>query len=123
MDRRTRRQFLQSTTRTGVGIVAGTAPGAAAVGFAKEGPPQRLRLAIVGIRGRGGHHAKQWASKKDCEVAYLCDVEESLFPAHVAEVSDKQGTAPKTTSDFRRALDDKSVDAIIIATPDHWHAL
>jgi predicted dehydrogenase len=53
----------------------------------------------------------------------LCDVDESLFPPYVSEIEQIQGRPPKVTGDFRQALDDKSIDAIIVATPDHWHAL
>jgi predicted dehydrogenase len=82
-----------------------------------------LRLAIVGFRGRGGHLARKFAARPDCEIAYLCDVDESLFETHAKEIEQIQDRRPQVTGDFRRALDDRAVDAIIVATPDHWHAL
>jgi len=84
---------------------------------------EKLTLAVVGIRGRGRQLASDFASRNDCQVAYLCDVDESLFPERVAEIEQIQGSAPTTVQDFRRALDDPSIDAIVCATPDHWHAL
>lgn len=116
-----RRRFLESTAITGIAA----ALEASAIGrHAPASPPsERLRLAVVGIHGRGGYHAQKFAARPDCEIAYLCDVDESLFPQHVRDVEAAQHYAPKTIGDFRHALDDKSVDAIIVATPDHWHAL
>ncbi|HMO83505.1 MAG TPA: Gfo/Idh/MocA family oxidoreductase [Lacipirellulaceae bacterium] len=118
----TRRTFLRESGRfgTGVALTAWTAARSRAAGVA---PSDRLRLAVVGIRGRGGYLAQQFASRPDCEVAYLCDVDESLFPIRTDAVEQAQGAKPQTITDFRHALDDKSIDAIIVATPDHWHAL
>jgi predicted dehydrogenase len=119
-----RREFLASTGATSVvGLTAGMAPVTSARRVKADSANDRVRLAVVGIHGRGGIHAKKFAARPDCEIAYLCDVDESLFPQHVSEVEQAQHRRPKVTGDFRRALDDKSVDAIIIATPDHWHAL
>ena len=122
MTKPTRRSFLESVGKTGVGVTVGLA----ALSTARSAPAaasDRLRLAMVGIRGRGGHLAKCFAARPDCEIAYLCDVDESLFPTHVSAVEQLQGKPPQTVNDFRRALDDKSVNAIVVATPDHWHAL
>lgn len=118
-----RRSFLQSTSKKSIGLAAGMA--ALSIGrLAKANKVNDpLRLAVVGIRGRGGYHAKKFAARPDCEIAYLCDVDESLFPPYVSEVGQIQGKRPNVTGDLRRALDDKSVEAIIVATPDHWHAL
>jgi predicted dehydrogenase len=123
MNQLTRRKFLESTGRSGLGATISLA--AATIGKPAEPskPTDRVRLAVVGIHGRGGYLAAKFAARADCEVAYLCDVDESLFATHVSNVGQAQGRAPQTAGDFRRALDDKSVDAIIVATPDHWHAL
>src|SRR5690349_4094054 len=124
MNKPTRREFLASTGKTSVvGLTAGMATVASGRRAKADAVNDRVRLAVVGIHGRGGIHAKKFAARPDCEIAYLCDVDESLFPQHASEVERAQHKRPKLTSDFRRALDDKSVDAIIIATPDHWHAL
>lgn len=119
----TRREFLASTGKTSVSLTAGMATVASGRGVKADSVNDRVRLAVVGIHGRGSVHAKKFAARPDCEIAYLCDVDESLFPQHVSEVEHIQHKRPKVTGYFRRALDDKSVDAIIIATPDHWHAL
>lgn len=123
MNHLTRRKFLESTGKSSMGIAAGIAAAALPSKSRASSASDRVRLAVVGIRGRGGYLAARFAARPDCEVAYLCDVEEPLFASHVGAVEQAQGRAPKTTSDFRHALDDQSVDAIIVATPDHWHAL
>jgi predicted dehydrogenase len=123
MDQLTRRNFFQSTSRVSVGVTIGAAALASSRRAKAARPHERLRLAVVGIHGRGGHLARRFAARPDCEVAYLCDVDESLFPAYSKEIGGIQGQSPKTVGDFRRALDDQSVQAIIVATPNHWHAL
>lgn len=119
----TRRVFLESSVTTSLGLTAGLSALAAGRGARADAANDRVRLAVVGIHGRGSVHAKKFAARPDCEVAYLCDVDESLLPQYVREVEQIQHNTPKATGDFRRALDDKSIDAIIVATPDHWHAL
>src|SRR6478752_8619474 len=123
MNTLTRRRFLSSTSKKSIGLTAGIAALTSTRGAIAEKAPDRLRLAVVGIRGRGNSHAQNFAKRSDCEVAYLCDVDESLIPTRASEVEKIQGKPPKVVGDFRRALDDKSIDAIVVATPDHWHAL
>jgi predicted dehydrogenase len=118
MSGQSRRRFLQGAAAA-IGAAATAAGGAGRA----AAPSDRIRLAVVGIHGRGGHLARKFAGRPDSEVAYLCDVDESLFGAHADAVTQLQGRPPETVGDFRRALDDKSIDAIVVATPDHWHAL
>ena len=79
-------------------------------------------MAIVGVRGRGSQLAPAFAARSDCRIAYVCDVDSRLFGPISKTIADAQGgKQPTCVQDFRKALDDKSVDAMIIATPDHWH--
>lgn len=82
-----------------------------------------VRVAIVGIKSRGHDLAKEFAKNKGAEVVAVCDIDDSLFEKPVKSVEGITGKAPRTEKDFRRLLDDKSIDAIVNATPDHWHAL
>jgi len=117
----TRRSFIQGTAKTGL---MSTGLGILAIGQpARAATEDHIRVAVVGIHGRGGDLARKFAGRPDCEVAYLCDVDQSLFPTRTRDVASIQGHAPNVIDDFRRALDDTSVQAIVVATPDHWHAL
>jgi predicted dehydrogenase len=86
-------------------------------------PSNRIRVAILGCRIRGKQHASELARLKDCEIAYVCDPDRDLAAELAAAVEKQQGRAPKTVQDLRRVFDDKDVDAVFIATPNHWHAL
>jgi len=106
----------------------GTAAGALALGA--TGANDRIVVGVMGVSrsnsgkspGRGSTLAMGMAALPGAEVAYVCDVDEKYLAAAVADVASKQARAPQGVKDFRRILDDKSVDAIVIATPDHWHA-
>ena len=78
---------------------------------------------MIGLHGRGTDHAQIFARNPGAEVVAVCDVDESTFQRPIKIVQEKTGKAPRAEKDFRRLLDDKSIDAITIATPDHWHAL
>ena len=118
-----RRQFLRHGGNAGLGLAAAAMTDTARADDKPASPAERLTLAVIGLRGRGRHLAHDFAARKDCRVAYLCDVDLTVPPTQAKEIEQSQGSAPRTVQDFRRALDDKSVDAVVIATPDHWHAL
>ena len=79
-------------------------------------------LGVMGVNGRGMELARGFNSGGGAEIAYLCDVDERATARAVKAVADKQARAPQGVKDFRRILDDKNVDALVIAAPDHWHA-
>ena len=86
-------------------------------------PNERVRLAVIGVRGRGAELAAAFAGQQDAEVVALCDVDDAAFAAPLAALSKLGARAPRVEKDFRRLLDDPSIDAVAVATPDHWHAL
>ena len=118
-----RRQFLSQSGKAT--LAAASAASAFSILEPARGASaaEKVQLAVVGIHGRGHHLAKGFAGRDDCDIAYMCDVDASLFGSRAGEIEKIQGHAPKTTQDFREALDDKAVDAVVVATPDHWHAL
>ncbi len=80
-------------------------------------------MGFMGLGGRGWSLAKMFAERKDTEIAYLADADTRRLPVAAKTVEEAQKTKPKLVQDFRRILDDKGVDVMVNATPDHWHAL
>jgi predicted dehydrogenase len=91
--------------------------------WGQRSPSDRINLGVVGFRGRGRDHYRTFAAMPNVRVAYLCDVDERLWQGAVAEVEKIGGNKPETFADLRKMLERKDLDAISIATPDHWHAL
>jgi predicted dehydrogenase len=84
---------------------------------------ERVRVAVIGLRNRGMDLVRLFASNPGSEVAAVCDVDDAMFVKPVDAVRKITNTAPPIEKDFRRLLDDKTIDAVAIATPDHWHAM
>jgi predicted dehydrogenase len=119
-----RRQFLGSSARNAAGMAAGVAAAGVATlagAVAKASPNDRVSLGIIGVRNQGQALATSMAALPDVEVAAVCDVDQNLRPA-IHAVEEIQGRPPRWEHDFRRLLDDRALDAVVIATPDHWHA-
>ncbi len=82
----------------------------------------RVNIAIIGLRGRGKALAGSFATVPGCSIEAVVDVDASVLSQVAAGIAKQTGKPPRTFSDLRRVLDDKSIDAVAIATPDHWHA-
>lgn len=104
-----RRRFVKTVSSVTLGLMVPR--------VVKGSPNETVRVAVMGLNGRGAVLAKAFAKTANAEVAALCDVDSTVLAKTAASVGVK-----KTIVDFRRALDDKSIDALVIATPDHWHA-
>ncbi len=86
-------------------------------------PSNRVRVAIIGCRIRGKQHAAELEKVSDCEIVYVVDPDRDLANELASIVEKQQGRAPQAIQDMRRVFDDKSIDAVFICTPNHWHAL
>lgn len=115
-----RRRFLQGSVATAGGILF-SAP---ASSFGRVlGANDTIRVGVAGIHGRGGSHINAFVGMKNVEIAYLIDPDARLFNSKSKFIKEKTGKEPKCVQDVREALEDKNLDAISIATPNHWHSL
>lgn len=115
-----RRKFIKSAVAGSVGI--GLAENLYAFNVLKSYPVKdKYKIAIMGVNARGMDHVRAFLNQPKAEIAYICDVDQQAL-AKAMEVAGKGQAKPKGVSDFRSALDDKTVDALSIAAPDHWHA-
>ncbi|HZR29409.1 MAG TPA: Gfo/Idh/MocA family oxidoreductase [Terriglobales bacterium] len=113
-----RRDFLKTT---GKAVTVGAA--ALALGGKILGANDRVRVAICGVRGRGNDHIRGFAKVPAAQIAALCDVDESVLNQRLDEVEKLGVPRPKPYGDIRKLLEDKDIDAISIAAPNHWHSL
>jgi len=114
-----RRSFIK---KTATGLAAGVTFLPDKTSWA--GASDRVRVAVIGIRGMGQNHISSYLKLPNVDVAALCDVDENLFDERVkTHFTDKGRKRPRIYTDVRRLLEDKSIDAVSIVTPNHWHAL
>jgi predicted dehydrogenase len=93
---------------------------------AVKGPNDRLRIAVLGVNGRGKSHIEEimkLSETANVEVAVLCDPDMNVLQQRAADFEKQYGKKVLIEQDFRKTLDDKTIDAVTIATPNHWHAL
>jgi len=116
----TRREFLNALAVGAAGLAVQTT----AKSYAQiVGSNERINFAIIGLNGRGyAHLASLKANKDAARISYVCDVDSNILSKFADSTRQEMGEAPVAEKDFRRILDQKEVDAITIATPDHWHA-
>src|SRR3954469_23372637 len=111
-----RRNFLGTAAAATVALAAPRTLRAAA------SPNEKVVFAIMGANNRGSQLATALAKLPNAEIAYICDCEENAIKKGIAAATSQGGKAPKGIKDFRKALDDPAVDALIVAAPNHWHA-
>ena len=115
----TRREFLDALAVGAAGLAVGTT----AKSYGQIlGSNDRLNFAIIGLNGRGyAHLSSLQANKSAARISHVCDVDSNILSKFADSARQETGEAPATDKDFRRILELKDVDAITIATPDHWH--
>src|SRR6266850_1935502 len=127
MNSLSRRNFLRKS-----GLAVGLGPALVTGGFsllprkvraAEPGANDKIRLGVIGCGARGRDILGVFLSNKEVDCAVVCDVDDKMLAQAVAEVESKRKEKPDAVKDFRRVLDRKDVDCVLVATPDHWHAL
>jgi predicted dehydrogenase len=120
MTRPNRRAFLKgSLAAFGAGFAIGGTKSSGRI----LGANDTIRLGVAGLNGRGSSHVGEFSGMDGVQVTYLIDPDTRTFGDRLATVKRKGGNTPKTVQDIRRALDDKELDAVSVATPNHWHSL
>jgi predicted dehydrogenase len=115
--RENRREFMRTAGKASAFVaagIAGLAPGA-------KGAGERVLLGLIGGRNQGRLDALN-AIRDGARIKTFCDIDDAILARVGTDIGKAQGTAPATCKDFRRVLEDREIDAVIIATPDHWHA-
>jgi predicted dehydrogenase len=121
-----RRRFIQNSAAMAASLAAMPVRAADADGEADNkpvGPNDAIRLAVCGVNGRGRDHVAGWNALKETRITTICDIDLNVTGRAVKAVAARNGSEPAVVQDIRRVLDDKSIDAISVATPNHWHAL
>jgi len=117
MSRITRRRFLSTTAAASAGMIL------ASSSRRVLGANDDIRVAIVGTGGRGGNHIDAFSKMKGARIVALCDADEDHLGKATSRLSKKGGENIKAYQDYRKLLEDKDIDAIATATPNHWHSL
>ncbi|MCA9414883.1 MAG: Gfo/Idh/MocA family oxidoreductase [Candidatus Omnitrophica bacterium] len=118
MTQQSRRKFIKTTAAASTFMIAGTK-----VTGPVFGANDRVRICIAGIHGRGRAHMQNFGPMDGVEIAYLADPDSRLFDDRSKMVEDINGHKPKCVQDVRKALEDKDLDVLTIAAPNHWHSL
>ena len=99
------------------------ASAASPAAFNSAAPNDTVRVAVLGVNGRGRDHIGGFQKVPNVQVAVLCDPDDNVARKRAAEFEKRYGQAVRTERDLRRVFDDKMIDAVSVATPNHWHAL
>jgi predicted dehydrogenase len=130
MHDQSRRRFLEeSMLAATAAVVTGAASDVFAAKKAKDepkasdSPNDKLRVAVIGVNGRGQSHLTGFGNRNGAIVTVICDADESVGQKRCNDMAKKQGLKPKFVKDMRQVFDDKDVDIVTTATPNHWHSL
>ncbi len=123
----TRRGFMQGSLSVGLGVALGgchESQGPAVQPASRvRGANDEIRVAVIGINGRGESHIKEFEEMNGARVVALCDVDQKVLGSGAQAFEKKYGRKVDTYVDMRKLLEDKNIDAVSIATPNHWHSL
>jgi predicted dehydrogenase len=119
-----RRNFIRSASlATGAGLFSFVPLEVLAAQRKRVAASDKLRLGVIGCKGMGWSDLRSHLQLSDVECAGLCDIDQSVLDQRAADVEKIQGKRPTLYKDYRKMLENKDIDAVIIGTPDHWHCL
>ena len=121
-----RREFLERGAILSAAVAASSASARAddkpTTRVKADAANDKLRVAVVGVHGRGMDHVKGFLGRNNCDITHVCDADSGVIGRAMKQIEDKQGAAPTFVQDFRKLLEMKDIDIFSIATPNHWHA-
>ncbi len=125
MSHQSRREFLERSMFAAAAAVAAGSGSTRLLAQEQQSssPNERLRVAVLGVRSRGKTHLDAYKKRADTEIAIIVDVDEVIGQKAVDDIEKATGKRPHYLKDMRQAFDDKSIDLVSIATPNHWHSL
>lgn len=119
-----RRRFLRQSSALAAGLAAvGSTVRADDKDDKSSSANEVVRVAVIGVRGRGMEHIDGLTKQKNARITTICDVDENVVGKAMTTVEKHYGARPKFVQDLRKVFDDPEIDAVTIATPNHWHAL
>jgi predicted dehydrogenase len=117
-----RRTFLKNTV-LGTGALSAAFSLSRSLSRGQAAPSERIRAGFVGVAGRAGALLKQFSAQPEVEVVALAEIDPRRVPAAMKMLESRKLKAPVVHTDFRKLLDDRSIDILVVGTPDHWHAI
>lgn len=119
-----RRTFLKQSLVSATALsVGGILPAFSAKSYGNIlGANDRIKVSVMGVNSRGKALAGNFAKQDNCDIIHICDVDKHAAEKCIEHVNNVQGFSPKAVPDFRKSLEDKDVDVLVVAAPDHWHA-
>jgi predicted dehydrogenase len=112
-----RRHFLRASAASLAALSARTAAGAG------DRPNEKLALAVLGVHGRGRGLLRGFSSIENVEIVAVCDPDRNVIAPALKSLHPRHTRQPAVVTDLRRVFEDRAIDAVVVATPDHWHAL
>ena len=119
-----RRDFIKKTSTVSSAMVfGGVSPMFNAKSYSRiKGANDRINISVMGVNSRGNALAQNFAIQKNCDVIHICDVDTRAITKCLISLKDKQSFTAESFIDFRQSLENKDLDIMVIAAPDHWHA-
>ena len=118
-----RRQFLGNSALAAAAAAVSSIPVLGSELRRPYGANDRLRIAVIGVKGRGLEHVSQWVKMPDVEIAAICDIDENQIHGAMDRIEKATGKKPAYVKDLRKLYEDKSIDAVSVATCNHTHTL
>jgi hypothetical protein len=119
-----RRSFLQNSSKAMLGAGLITSPFSSLLASrSRVSPNDRIGIGVIGCKGMGFWNFQEFLNFPEVEAIGLCDVDQEVLNNRAKDFQEKTGKKPKLYKDFRKLLENKDIDAVIIGTPDHWHCL